>query len=96
MKALIKEYNPQRNTGSLPIIALKTRSYTNDYGPQHAPIFSVVGWTPPDASATRSPPIAPAATIDVNAAAVRAISDKAAAEAAAEAAAHKNDIDAPF
>jgi hypothetical protein len=81
VKALIREYSPQRNTGSLPIIALKTRSYTNDYGIQHAPIFGVVGWTPPGASAG-SPPIAPAAAIDVNAAAVKAITDRAAAETA--------------
>ena len=96
MKALIKEYNPRRNIGSLPIVALKTRSYTNDYGPQHAPIFSVVGWTAPDA--TGSPPIAPA-VVDVNAAAVKAISDKAVAESAAAAAAPKNsdtDDEIPF
>lgn len=96
VKALIKEYNPRRNMGSLPIVALKTRSYTNDYGPQHAPIFSVVGWTAPDA--TGSPPIAPA-VVDVNAAAVKAISDKAVAELAAAAAAPKNsdtDDEIPF
>jgi hypothetical protein len=99
VKALIREYNPQRNTGSLPIVALRTRSYTNDYGLQHAPIFGIVGWTPPDASVTGSPPIAPAAAIDVNAAAVKALTDKAAAEAAAEAEAPKNDDmndDIPF
>ena len=33
VKSLIKEFNPRRNTGSLPIIALKSRSYTNDWGP---------------------------------------------------------------
>jgi hypothetical protein len=96
VKALIKEFNPRRNTGSLPIIAVKSRSYTNEYGIQHAPVFAVIGWTPPDTS-TASPPTAPA--IDVNAAAVKAITDKAAAEAAAEATADKNsdmDDDIPF
>ena len=97
VKALIKEFNPRRNTGSLPIIAVKSRSYTNEYGIQHAPVFAVIGWTPPDANMTGSPPIAPA--IDINAAAVKAITDKAAAEAAAEAAAPKNsdmDDEIPF
>ena len=88
VKALIKEYSPRRNTGSLPIIALKSRSYTNGFGLQHAPILGVVGWTPP--GTTGSPPITPAAAIDVNAAAVKAITDKAAAAAAAEAVAAKN------
>ena len=90
VKALIKEYTPRRNTGSLPIVALKSRSYTNSYGAQHAPVLSVIGWTPP--GATGSPPIAPAPAIDVNAAAVKAITDRAAAEAAAEAAAPKNSV----
>jgi hypothetical protein len=79
VKALIKEFNPRRATGSLPIVALKSRSYSNDYGLQHAPVFQNVGWTPPGAT-TESPPTAPA--IDVNANTVKAISDKAAAEAA--------------
>ena len=82
IKSLIKEYAPRRNTGSLPVVALRTRSYTNRYGPQHVPIFSVVDWTPPGAT-TASPPTAPA--IDGNAAAVQAITDRAAAEAEAEA-----------
>jgi hypothetical protein len=80
VKALIKEYAPRRSTGSLPIVALKTRSYTNDYGLQHVPIFAVVGWTPPGTTNGSSPPTAPA--IDVNASAVKTISDRAAAEAA--------------
>ena len=47
----------------------------------------------PRLDTTGSPPIAPAAAIDVNAAAVKAITDKAAAEAAEAAAPKNSDMD---
>jgi hypothetical protein len=93
VKSLIKEYNPRRNTGSLPIIALKSRSYTNDWGLQHVPVFHVAGWTPPGTTTRESPPIA---AVDVNASAVKAISDRAAAEAAAAPKNRDLNDDIPF
>ncbi|WP_027547292.1 hypothetical protein [Bradyrhizobium sp. WSM2254] len=76
VKALIKEYHRRRNTGSLPIIALKSRSYSNEWGVQHVPVFHIVRWTTPT---SELPPTAPAT--DVNASAVKSISDKPATDA---------------